>query len=356
MGRVVGDRLEHYKEMELGMTLKDMEEGRQVMNYHALANKRALTIIKANRMRTRYGCQEGCPFKCLISRYRNSEGFKIKTFINKHTSDESFVNPRADAATLAHYFKNKLQNNPNHKLKDLRGELGTNFGLNMSQYKLKRQSFVLSTFAADALGAPVTSTSSAGWQSGVVPDKDLRNFSMCSIIELFSARIVASAASGRVPFSLNIPSTLEAVLFSSSWGIVPWVALHGSLLEGFEHLPCPNAHWVPVPLQSPTGREQRCFDLKFFVVVLFIAPHPHLPKSSANDNSIQYVDMGDHLMDMDYPDSDDKECNGDDEDDGQPSGLQTTSFNDGSGFYHGQTFDIFKDFIKESCDKDPVLF
>ncbi|KAG5615005.1 hypothetical protein H5410_014829 [Solanum commersonii] len=36
------------------------------------------------------------------------EGFKIKTFINKHTCEEAFFNSRADTVTLAQYFKNKL--------------------------------------------------------------------------------------------------------------------------------------------------------------------------------------------------------------------------------------------------------
>ena len=119
-GRVVGDRLESFKELQVGMTFKDMKEGRQVMNYYALANKRALTIIKGDTKRTRYGCDIGCPFRCLISKDGKTEGFKIKTFINKHTCEETFFNARADAVTLAQYFKNKLQNNPKYKVKDER--------------------------------------------------------------------------------------------------------------------------------------------------------------------------------------------------------------------------------------------
>ena len=120
------------------MTFKDMKEGRQVMNYYALANKRALTIIKGDTKRTRYGCDIGCPFRCLISKDGKTEGFKIKTFINKHTCEEAFFNVRADAVTLAQYFKNKLQNNPKYKVKDMRGELENDLKLNVCQSKLKR--------------------------------------------------------------------------------------------------------------------------------------------------------------------------------------------------------------------------
>jgi len=137
-GRVVGDRLENFKELQVGMTFKDMKEGRQVLNYYALANKRALTIIKGDTKRTRYGCDVGCPFRCLISRDGKTEGFKIKTFINKHTCEEAFFNARADTITLVQYFKNKLQNNPKYKVKDMRGELENDLKLNVCQSKLKR--------------------------------------------------------------------------------------------------------------------------------------------------------------------------------------------------------------------------
>ncbi|KAH0706388.1 hypothetical protein KY285_010890 [Solanum tuberosum] len=133
-----GDRLENFKELQVGMTFKDMKEGRQVLNYYALANKRDLTIIKGHTKRTRYGCDAGCPFRCLISRDGKTEGFKIKTFINKHTCEETFFNARADTVTLAQYFKNKLQNNPKYKVKDMRGELENDLKLNVCQSKLKR--------------------------------------------------------------------------------------------------------------------------------------------------------------------------------------------------------------------------
>lgn len=84
-GRVLGDRLKNYEELDVSMSVKDMKEGRKIMNYYVLANKRALTIIKADTTRSRYGCEEGHPFRCLISRDDKTEGFMIRTFINKHT-------------------------------------------------------------------------------------------------------------------------------------------------------------------------------------------------------------------------------------------------------------------------------
>ncbi|KAH0729679.1 hypothetical protein KY289_000867 [Solanum tuberosum] len=95
-GRVVGDRLENFKELQIGMTFKDMKEDGK------------------------------------------TERFKIKTFINKHTCEEAFFNSRADTVTLAKYFKNKHQNNPKYKAKDMRGELEKDLKLNVCQSKLKR--------------------------------------------------------------------------------------------------------------------------------------------------------------------------------------------------------------------------
>ncbi|XP_055824404.1 uncharacterized protein LOC129892914 [Solanum dulcamara] len=136
--KIVGDRLKKYKELQVGISFKDMKEGRQVVNFYALANKRDLTIIKCDSKRIRYGCEEGCPFRCLISRDDKTEGFKIKTLMNKHTCEDAFFNLRADSATLAQYFKNKLQNNSKYKVKDMRAELENDFKLNVSQSMLKR--------------------------------------------------------------------------------------------------------------------------------------------------------------------------------------------------------------------------
>ncbi|KAM3397297.1 hypothetical protein P3S68_000809 [Capsicum galapagoense] len=115
-----------------------MKESREAVNYYALANKMALTIIKGDTKRTRYGCGERCLFRCLISKDDRTKWFKIKTLINNHTCEKAFINPRADSTTLAKYFRNKLQNNPKYKIKDMQGELENDFTLNVSQSKLKR--------------------------------------------------------------------------------------------------------------------------------------------------------------------------------------------------------------------------
>lgn len=90
------------------------------------------------KKRTGYGCQEGCPFKCLISEDGKTSGLKIKTWKDIHTCEDAFKNPRVDYATLAQYFKSKVQNNPKYMIKDMICELEHDFKLNVNRSKLKR--------------------------------------------------------------------------------------------------------------------------------------------------------------------------------------------------------------------------
>ncbi|XP_060200584.1 uncharacterized protein LOC132628837 [Lycium barbarum] len=123
------------------MTFKDVYEARSAVNFYALVNKRGLVLKKkTDRTRASYKCQEGCPFRLYIStdNKKNSTCLSIKTFIDKHTCQPAFKNPRADQNTLAQLFKKKVQCNPKYKVKDLRGELENNFDLNVTKAKLKR--------------------------------------------------------------------------------------------------------------------------------------------------------------------------------------------------------------------------
>ncbi|XP_075108708.1 uncharacterized protein LOC142180391 [Nicotiana tabacum] len=136
--RVVSDRLENFKELELGMTFKDMKEARQFINFYALANKKGLWVVKSDSTRSKYKYDTGCPFVCLISQNGRTVGYKIKTLNPNHNCNPCFKNKRASAKTLAQYFKNKVQDNPKYKVKDMRGELDTDLSLNVTKSTLKR--------------------------------------------------------------------------------------------------------------------------------------------------------------------------------------------------------------------------
>lgn len=56
-------------------------------------------------------------FCLLILEVKKGQGFEIKTLETEHTCQEAFKNRRATQQALAHYFKNKIQNNPKYKVK-----------------------------------------------------------------------------------------------------------------------------------------------------------------------------------------------------------------------------------------------
>ncbi|KAK6780248.1 hypothetical protein RDI58_022432 [Solanum bulbocastanum] len=62
----------------------------------------------------------GCPFVLLISQDGKGPGFRVKTLKPNHNCEDAFKNLKACNSTLAQYFKSKLQNNPQYKLKDMR--------------------------------------------------------------------------------------------------------------------------------------------------------------------------------------------------------------------------------------------
>ncbi|KAG5623242.1 hypothetical protein H5410_008460, partial [Solanum commersonii] len=130
--------LSHYKELHPSMTFKDLNEARKIVNLYSLANSKPIVVEKSDRTRLRYKCMIGCPFVLLISQDGKGPGFKVKTLKINHNCEDAFKNPRACTSTLAQYFRSKLQNNSQYKLKDMRKDLKDQFNLNASTSKLKR--------------------------------------------------------------------------------------------------------------------------------------------------------------------------------------------------------------------------
>ncbi|KAH0683984.1 hypothetical protein KY289_021736 [Solanum tuberosum] len=134
----VTDTLENYKVLEKGQTFKDISEARRVISFYAMANRYGLRVKKIDTTRAGYKCVEGCPFTVLVSKDKKSSTCSIKSLNLVHTCDSTYKNPRANANTLAHLFKRKVQYNPQFKVKDMREELETIFNMNVSTSKVKR--------------------------------------------------------------------------------------------------------------------------------------------------------------------------------------------------------------------------
>nr|XP_025886474.1 uncharacterized protein LOC104646812 [Solanum lycopersicum] len=120
------------------MSFKKLDEAKRVVNYYSIARKVALRVDKSDSVRVRYKCIVGCPFVCLISEVKKGKGFEIKTLQTKHTCPEAFKNRRATQQALAHYFKNRVQNDPNCKMTEMRKIVHDKFKHNISYSKMKR--------------------------------------------------------------------------------------------------------------------------------------------------------------------------------------------------------------------------
>ncbi|XP_060194913.1 uncharacterized protein LOC132624104 [Lycium barbarum] len=136
--REVNEKLDRFLVLEKGMSFKDLDEAKRVVSYYAVSNKKGLKVDHSDSHRVRYKCDSGCPFVCLISEDNKNQRFKIKTMHLEHNCQPAFKNRRATQQALAHYFKNKVQNNPKYKVKDMRQDLDDQFSRNISASKMKR--------------------------------------------------------------------------------------------------------------------------------------------------------------------------------------------------------------------------
>ncbi|XP_010319912.1 uncharacterized protein [Solanum lycopersicum] len=136
--REINDQLDNFKELEKGMSFKNLDEAKRVVSYYSFARKVALRVDKSDSVRVRYKCIVGCPFVFLIFEVKKGQGFEIKTLQTKHTCPKAFKNRRATQQALAHYFKNRVQNDPNCKVTEMRKIVDDNFKLNISYSKMKR--------------------------------------------------------------------------------------------------------------------------------------------------------------------------------------------------------------------------
>ncbi|XP_069152756.1 uncharacterized protein [Solanum lycopersicum] len=183
--REINDQLDNFKELEKGMSFKKLDEAKRVVNYYSIARKVALRVDKSDSVRVRYKCIVGCPFVCLISEVKKGKGFEIKTLQTKHTCPEAFKNRRATQQALAHYFKNRVQNDPNCKMTEMRKIVHDKFKHNISYSKMKRVkrlvlekldgSYVddfnkLEGYAQELRDSnPSTDALKSGWRAGLRP-------------------------------------------------------------------------------------------------------------------------------------------------------------------------------------------
>ncbi|KAK4284711.1 hypothetical protein QN277_001504 [Acacia crassicarpa] len=120
------------------MTYQDKKELKRAVDEYAISRGVKLSIVRSNRKIFRVVCQNGCPFTLYASTHGQSVGWQVKNIYNEHMCARVFENPRALTKWLAEYFKNKVQEDPNFKTKDMKNEVQRDLKMNVSVFKCKR--------------------------------------------------------------------------------------------------------------------------------------------------------------------------------------------------------------------------
>ena len=95
--REINDQLDNFKELEKGMSFKNLDEAKRVVSYYSIARKVALRVDKSDSVRVRYKCIVGCPFVCLILKLIKGKDLKLRLFkqnihVQKHSRIEELLN------------------------------------------------------------------------------------------------------------------------------------------------------------------------------------------------------------------------------------------------------------------------
>ncbi|KAK4257633.1 hypothetical protein QN277_007196 [Acacia crassicarpa] len=133
--------IDDYDEIEyLGSEydVPEEDEGSDVNVFDKPSYGVKLSIVRSDRRTFRVVCQDGCTFTLYASTHGQSVGWQVKNLYNEHMCARAFENPRASTKWLAKYFKNKVQGDPNFKMKDMKNEVQTDLKVNVSVFKCKR--------------------------------------------------------------------------------------------------------------------------------------------------------------------------------------------------------------------------
>ncbi|KAH6767404.1 hypothetical protein C2S52_018387 [Perilla frutescens var. hirtella] len=124
----------------LGMAFANAKEARFAISNYSVAKGVALKL-KPNepyRIRTKCKNEKGCPFMLFISKDGRNPGLVVKRLMNEHKCFREFKIPQASASFLANHYKEKIQRNPNYRVKDMKDDAEINLKLFVTYQKCKR--------------------------------------------------------------------------------------------------------------------------------------------------------------------------------------------------------------------------
>lgn len=98
----------HEPTFTLGMLFPSSKVLAEAIKKHAIKTGEQIKVRKCERTRVRDTCKEGCSWMIYGSLMQDEEKIQIKTFIDKHNCNRSFVNNNVTFRWLAKHYLDKI--------------------------------------------------------------------------------------------------------------------------------------------------------------------------------------------------------------------------------------------------------
>ncbi|KAK4267929.1 hypothetical protein QN277_024647 [Acacia crassicarpa] len=125
------------------MTFLDRGELRRAIDKYAIEKGVNVKIVRSEKKMVIATCQEGYPFRLYAATESVSPGYMVKTLVHEHMCARVYKNQRASARWLTEYFKDKVQDNPQFSVTEMKKNVERELKLCVSRYKCKRAKRVI---------------------------------------------------------------------------------------------------------------------------------------------------------------------------------------------------------------------
>ncbi|KAK4263892.1 hypothetical protein QN277_029248 [Acacia crassicarpa] len=120
------------------MTFEDTKELKRAIDKYTITLGVNLKTVRSDKKTCKVLCEDGCPFSLYTSTYGLSMGWQVKSLAYEHICVCVHKNPRAFTMWLAEYFKEKVQEAPQFKTKEMKNEVQRDLKVCVSVHKCKR--------------------------------------------------------------------------------------------------------------------------------------------------------------------------------------------------------------------------
>ncbi|KAK4264844.1 hypothetical protein QN277_025968 [Acacia crassicarpa] len=122
----------------LGETFLDKGELRKAIDNYAIEKGVNIKIVRSDKKMVIVTCEEGFPFRLYVGSDSVGLGYMVKSLNHEHMFARVYKNQRASARWLAEYFKDKVQDNLQYSVTEMKKEVERDLKIFVSKYKCKR--------------------------------------------------------------------------------------------------------------------------------------------------------------------------------------------------------------------------